>query len=135
MFLFIPYLIVNSFRILIKTGLLIYDFMRFNRNEGDDGPPPLTTNYLAMLNKLADGEPSDPVILASKVHASKAIFISVEKDLIEELYIKASAILKNLKDYKTKNSPLYGQLVEGLWTSFPDMVFLSLASTFFFIYN
>jgi hypothetical protein len=26
-------------------------------------------------------------------------------------------------------------LVEGLWTSFPDMVFLSLASTFFFKYN
>jgi len=96
------------------------------RNEGDEGPPPLTSNYLAALNKMADGnlESSDSVMTAPILQATHAIF-KIEKDFIEELHNKASTVLKHLKDFKTKNSPIYCNLVQGFWTSFPNMVFLA----------
>jgi hypothetical protein len=111
---------------LIKTGIFIYEYIKYKRNEGDEGPPPLTSNYLAAFNNIADGnlESSDSAI--PTLEATYAIF-KMNKDFIEELYNKAFTVLNRLKDFKTKNSPIYCSLVKGFWTTFPDMVFAAIA--------
>ena len=109
-------------------GILIYGFMRFNKNEGEVGPPPLITNFLVAINKLASegGETKDNSLVGAIFHASDAIFRTdiLEKKDIEEMHKTVSKILKNLKEHKTKNSPMYSQLIETLWTTFPKMVLL-----------
>ena len=112
---------------MIKTGILLYGFTPVNKNEGDIGPPPLTTNYLAAINKLTNGnsKTNDSVALGAILHASNALLTTdtLEKKDLEELHQKVSKLLQTMKTQNTKNSPLYSQLVEALWTSYPKMVF------------
>jgi hypothetical protein len=49
-------LVTLFFRILIQTGILIYGIVFAKRKEGDQGPPPATTNYMRAINKLASGK-------------------------------------------------------------------------------
>jgi hypothetical protein len=42
--------------VLIQTGILIYGIVFAKRKEGDQGPPPATTNYMRAINKLASGK-------------------------------------------------------------------------------
>ena len=119
-------------RILIKIGILIHGFVQVMKSEGDIGPPSLTTNYLAAIKKLATvkGEITDPVIMATLFHSTTHILHILEKTQQEEMEQNIVQILKSLKDYKTKNSPIYSQLVEVLWTSFYKLVLYNVEALF-----
>ena len=109
-------------------GILIYGFIKFEKNEGDVGPPPLVSNFFAAMDKLASegGETKDNTLMGAIFHASDAIFKTdvLEKNDLEEMNKKVSKILKNLKEHKVKNSPMYSQIIASFWTSYPKMVLL-----------
>jgi hypothetical protein len=124
---------------LIKTGLLLYGIHFFKSNEGDVGPPPLTTNYLVAINKLASGKGDfdDPFSVGTLFHASSAVF-TLEKTVwsdIEELTKTVFKLVSNLNDPKTKNSPIYSKLVQVLWTSNLMLVFYKFLTKLLIIYG
>ena len=125
---------LNIFRLLIKTGILIYGFHSVNKNDGDVGPPPVTTNFVAAINKLTSGNSDtyDLVSLGTILHASSALLNleTLEKNQYEEFIIKFSQLFENLVMQKMKNSPLYSQIVQSLWISNPIMVLKIIYFTF-----
>ena len=120
------YLQLDIFRILIETGILIHGFYSVTRNDGDEGPPPLTTNFLAAINTLTseNADNFDLVSLGTILHASSALLNreTLERNEYEEFIKKFSILFQKLMKQKTKNSPLYSQIVQALWISEPIMV-------------
>jgi len=110
----------------------LYGFTPVQRGEGDGGPPPLTTNFLVAMDQLATEKPGkyDTVSLAAILHASNALMNTLEKKDLEDLHNKVSKLLRTMKTQNAKNSPLYSQLIEALWTSYPKMVYSRLFSKF-----
>ena len=96
------------------------------RNDGDEGPPPVTTNFVAAINKLTseNSDTYDLVSLGTILHASSALFNleTLERNEYEEFIKKFTKLFENLFMQKTKNSPLYSHLVQALWISNPIMV-------------
>ena len=82
-------------------------------------------NYMVALTKLTSGDVDDPVSVGTVLHASSAVtkLEKTDNSDIEELTKTLYKLLQNLKQHKTKNSPLYSKLVQVLWTSNPLLVF------------
>ena len=107
-------------------GILIFGNLPTKTLQGDEGPPPLTTNFLAALDKLIEGngETNDTVSIGAFFHASKAFFNSdlFSNNEYKEIVQKVSKLLQKLKHHKIKFSPIYSQLVQELWPNYPKMV-------------
>ena len=116
----------NSCRVLIEAGILIYGFNSIKANEGDDSPPPPSTNYQVALDNLITGigEPNDTVSMGAILHASKAI---IKSDLFkhkefEIIFQKIEQLLRKLKEMRTKPAIIYSTLVAAFWPNYPKMV-------------
>jgi hypothetical protein len=116
----------NSFRILIKTGILVYGFNGIKANEGDESPPPPSTNYQVAIDKFISGtgQTNDTVSMGAIFHASKAIIKSdlFEHKDFEDLFKKIEKLLKTMKELRTKPAIIYSVLVEAFWPYYPKMV-------------
>jgi hypothetical protein len=116
----------NSFRILIKTGILVYGFNGIKENEGDESPPPPSTNYQVAIDKFISGtgQTNDTVSMGAIFHASKAIIKSdlFEHKDFEDLFKKIEKLLKTMKELRTKPAIIYSVLVEAFWPYYPKMV-------------
>ncbi len=111
---------------MIKAGILVYGFISIKANEGDDSPPPPSTNYQVAIDKFISriGETNDTGSMGAILHASKAIIQSdlFEHKDFEELFKKIEQLLKKLKELRTKPSILYSALVQAFWPYYPKMV-------------
>ena len=117
---------MNIFRIVIKNGIIIYGFHTVKKNDGDVGPPPMTTNFLAAINALTSGisDVNNSVAIGAILHASSALLNreTLENKEYEGFIRKFSKLFEDLVKQRAKNSPLYSKLVQTLWISNPTLV-------------
>jgi hypothetical protein len=80
-----------------------------------------SSHPLNFLVCISIGELTDTGPYGTLVHAAGAFF-TIDKEHTEDVTPIVSKILLNMKEWRTKNSPLYSMLVQALWTSIPSVV-------------